>query len=142
MKLWIVLACMFLLNAPLQAAERAINKEVVIRATQEQAWAAWTTREGITSFFAPDARIEARVGGAFEIYFDPGAAAGAKGADDMRFMALQQRLERAAIAAAGAGAADLCRGALGTGGSRGHPGDTAPHRLGRRRRVGQGLQLL
>ena len=71
------------------AAERAIDKEVVLKASLDQAWRAWTTREGITSFFAPDAVIEPRVGGAFHIHMDPGAPAGAKGADDMRFMALQ-----------------------------------------------------
>lgn len=71
------------------AAERAIDKSVEIAATLDQAWQSWTTREGITSFFAPDAKIEARVGGPFQIYFDPGAPAGSKGADDMRFMALQ-----------------------------------------------------
>ncbi len=71
------------------AAERAIDKSVVITATPEQAWRAWTTREGIVSFLAPDAMIEARVGGAFQIYFDPAAPSGSKGADQMRFMALQ-----------------------------------------------------
>jgi uncharacterized protein YndB with AHSA1/START domain len=76
---------------PAGAAERAIDKEVVIAATLDQAWDAWTTREGITSFFAPDARIEPRVGGAFQVYMDPGAAPGMKGADDMRFMALQPK---------------------------------------------------
>lgn len=74
-----------------QAAERAIDKEVVVDATLDQAWAAWTTREGIVSFFAPDAVIEPRVGGAFHIHMDPGAAPGMKGADDMRFMALQPK---------------------------------------------------
>jgi len=72
-----------------RAAERAIDKEMVIPATVEQAWGAWTTREGIVSFLAPEARIEPRVGGAFQIHFDPGAAPGSKGADDMRFLALQ-----------------------------------------------------
>lgn len=74
-----------------QAAERALDKEVVIAATLDQAWAAWTTREGITSFFAPDAVIDPRVGGAFHIHIDPGGAPGMKGADDMRFMALQPK---------------------------------------------------
>ncbi|TDP73264.1 SRPBCC family protein [Roseateles toxinivorans] len=73
------------------AAERSLDKEVVINASLDQAWAAWTTREGITSFFAPDAQIEARVGGAFHIYIDPGAMPGNKGADDMRFMALSPK---------------------------------------------------
>ena len=71
------------------AAERAIDKEVVVAATAEQVWNAWTTREGITSFFAPDAKIDARVDGAFEIYINPLAEPGLKGADEMRFMALQ-----------------------------------------------------
>jgi uncharacterized protein YndB with AHSA1/START domain len=73
------------------ASERAIDKEVVIDATLDQAWHAWTTREGIVSFFAPDAVVEPRVGGAFHIHMDPGAAPGMKGADDMRFMALQPK---------------------------------------------------
>jgi uncharacterized protein YndB with AHSA1/START domain len=73
------------------AAERAIDKEVLIDATLDQAWDAWTTREGVVSFFAPDARVEARPGGAFEIWFDPLAAPGARGADGVRFMALQPR---------------------------------------------------
>ncbi|MCX8115744.1 MAG: SRPBCC domain-containing protein, partial [Burkholderiaceae bacterium] len=71
--------------------ERAIEKETVVDATLDQAWEAWTTREGITSFFAPDARIEPRAGGAFHVYIDPTAEPGLKGADEMRFMALQPK---------------------------------------------------
>jgi uncharacterized protein YndB with AHSA1/START domain len=81
-----VIAC-----GPAHAAERAIDKSIEIPATLDQAWEAWTTREGITSFFAPDATIEPRVGGAFRIYFDPSAPAGSRGADDMRYLALQPR---------------------------------------------------
>jgi uncharacterized protein YndB with AHSA1/START domain len=76
---------------PAVAAERAIDKEVVIAATPDQAWDAWTTRAGITGFFAPDAEINPTVGGAFHIYIDPLAEPGMKGADDMRFMALQPK---------------------------------------------------
>lgn len=78
-------------SPPLQAAERALDKSVEIVATLDQAWAAWTTREGITSFFAPDAKIEPRVGGAFQVYIDPLAEPGMKGADDMRVMAVQPK---------------------------------------------------
>ena len=56
-----------------QSVERAIDKTIEIAATLDDAWAAWTTRDGIVSFFAPDAKIEPRVGGAFEVYIDPGA---------------------------------------------------------------------
>ena len=79
-----------LLGATLSTAgERAITKEIVLDATVEQAWQAWTTRAGIVSFFAPDANIEARVGGPFEIHMDPLAEPGMKGADEMRYMAMQ-----------------------------------------------------
>ncbi len=84
-----ITAAIVLAGTPAGAAERAIDKEVVVNASLDQAWQAWTTREGIKSFFAPDAVVEPRVGGAFHIHMDPGAPAGAKGADDMRFMALQ-----------------------------------------------------
>src|SRR5437773_11525920 len=72
------------------ADERAIVKEVTVKTTPEIAWRTWTTAEGIRSFFAPDARVEARPDGPFEIYFNPYAAPGLKGADDMRFLALQE----------------------------------------------------
>jgi len=72
------------------AAERAIDKEAVVAATPEQVWDAWTTRDGIVSFFAPDAEIEPRVGGAFHIFINPLASPGMKGADDTHFMALQR----------------------------------------------------
>ena len=71
------------------AEERAIAKQVVVKAPVEAVWNAWTTTEGVKSFFAPDARVEARVDGPFEIYINPYAAPGMKGADDMRFLALQ-----------------------------------------------------
>lgn len=73
------------------SAERSIEKSAVIDATLDQAWDSWTTREGIIGFFAPDAKIEPKLGGAFQIYFDPMAEPGLKGADDMKYMALQPK---------------------------------------------------
>ena len=71
------------------AQERALQKEVTVAAPSAEVWAAWTTRAGIESFFAPEAEVEARVGGAFHIHIDPYGEPGMKGADDMRFLALQ-----------------------------------------------------
>jgi uncharacterized protein YndB with AHSA1/START domain len=79
------------LGGPTWAAERAIDKEIVVAATVDDVWDAWTTRAGIESFFAPEAIVDPRPGGAFHIHFDPYAQAGAKGADDMRFLALQPK---------------------------------------------------
>ena len=71
------------------AAERALDKEVIVPAPIAAVWQDWTTKAGIESFFAPEAEVDARVGGAFHIHIDPYAEPGMKGADDMRFMALQ-----------------------------------------------------
>ena len=74
---------------PVHAGERAIDKEILVPAPLDKVWESWTTREGVRGFFAPDAVVEPRAGGAFHIHFDPLAKPGARGADDMRFMALQ-----------------------------------------------------
>ena len=84
-------ALLLAIAVPVHAVERAIDKEIVVPAGLDAAWAAWTTRDGITSFFAPDALIDARVGGAFHIYINPLAEPGMKGADDMRFLAVQPK---------------------------------------------------
>lgn len=68
MKAWITLGLALALAWPVDAAERAIDKSIDVPATLDEAWAAWTTREGIIGFFAPDAEIEPRVGGAFHIH--------------------------------------------------------------------------
>jgi uncharacterized protein YndB with AHSA1/START domain len=73
------------------AAERAIDKEVIVDAGVDAVWDAWTTKAGITSFFAPDAEIDPRVGGAFHIFINPFADPGMKGADEMRFLAVQPK---------------------------------------------------
>lgn len=72
------------------AAERAIELDAVVPAPVADVWRAWTTTDGVKSFFAPDARVELRVNGPFEIYFNPLAEPGAKGADDMRILAWQE----------------------------------------------------
>ncbi|HEV7578066.1 MAG TPA: SRPBCC domain-containing protein [Caldimonas sp.] len=86
----IALAGAALLVASAAASERAIDVQVVVAAPIETVWQGWTTRAGIQTFFAPDAEVDARVGGAFHIHMDPLAEPGMKGADDMRFMALQR----------------------------------------------------
>src|SRR5688500_8846177 len=71
------------------AQERTIVKQVVVKAAPEAVWNTWTTSGGIATFFAPGARVEARVDGQFQSYFNPHAQPGLKGADDMVFLALQ-----------------------------------------------------
>ena len=84
-------ACALALSTCAAAEERALSKQVTVKAPVDAVWEAWTTTEGIKSFFAPDAKIEARPGGPFEVYINPYAEPGMKGADDMRFLAVQDK---------------------------------------------------
>jgi uncharacterized protein YndB with AHSA1/START domain len=71
--------------------ERAIRKVVVIDAPVDQVWEAWTTAKGVRSFFAPACNVELRVDGPYEIFFDPYAPAGERGAEGMRVLACQPK---------------------------------------------------
>ncbi|MGB2980302.1 MAG: SRPBCC domain-containing protein, partial [Candidatus Zixiibacteriota bacterium] len=49
-------------------SDRILRKEIVVPATLEQVWNAWTTTGGVKTFFSSDAKVELAVGGPFEIY--------------------------------------------------------------------------
>jgi uncharacterized protein YndB with AHSA1/START domain len=94
MKTWVTLAAFALLagcGVSAAAQERAVQKEAVVKAPIDAVWRAWTTSEGIVTFFAPEAVVEPRPGGAFFVHFNPYAPAGMKGADDMRVLAVQEK---------------------------------------------------
>ena len=61
--------------------ERQITDAVCVQATREEVWEAWTTAEGVATFFAPDANIQLSPGGAYEMYFRPEAEEGARGGE-------------------------------------------------------------
>ena len=54
------------------APEHDLLSAVSIRADADLVWHAWTRPERVTAWFAPEAVVEPRVGGAFELYFIPG----------------------------------------------------------------------
>ena len=58
-----------------------LAKSVLVSATVDEVWRAWTTVDGIRRFFAPDARLEIRPHGKYEILFDPEEPEGQKGAE-------------------------------------------------------------
>lgn len=58
-----------------------ITKEVEIAAPSADVWKAWTTEEGVKSFFAPGANIDLTLGGHYEIFFSPDQPYGFRGAD-------------------------------------------------------------
>jgi uncharacterized protein YndB with AHSA1/START domain len=72
------------------APERMLEKQGIVKAPIAEVWKAWTTREGVRSFFAPDANVDPRPGGLYEVYMNPFAEAGMRGADDMHVLAVQE----------------------------------------------------
>jgi uncharacterized protein YndB with AHSA1/START domain len=59
------------------------NVEVtqVVPAAPDKVWAALTTAEGVKTFFAPDAKVELKPGGAYEMYFMPDRPEGERGGE-------------------------------------------------------------
>jgi len=71
--------------------ERVIRAETIVHASQDEVWDAWTTEKGIKSFLAPECNIELRVGGPYEIFFDPEADLGRRGGEGVRILALEPK---------------------------------------------------
>jgi len=72
-----------------QTPERAVTAEVTVNVPVAEVWKAWTTEEGIKSFFAPGCKIDLRVSGAYEMHFAPDAPAGQRGGDGNVILAIQ-----------------------------------------------------
>lgn len=68
---------------------RAIAGEVLVDAPLSRVWHAWTTEEGIRSFFAPACNIDLRVGGAFEMFFLLDGEEGKRGGEGVTFLAIE-----------------------------------------------------
>ena len=66
---------------------RFIRKETVVPASRSEVYAAWTTLEGVTSFFAPEAKVELRPGGAYEMYFLRDNPPGSRGGEGLTILA-------------------------------------------------------
>ena len=71
--------------------ERVVRAEIRVDAGIDEVWDAWTTANGIRSFFAPACNVELRVNGAYEMFFDPDTEPGMRGGEGMRILALQPK---------------------------------------------------
>jgi uncharacterized protein YndB with AHSA1/START domain len=74
---------------PAVAGDRVLRTEVTLEAPVADVWSAWTTEEGLRTFFAPAAHVDLRVDGLYEIFFDPSGPPGQRGADGMRILVLE-----------------------------------------------------
>jgi len=69
--------------------EQSITGETFVNAGIDEVWKAWTTKEGITSFFSPDCNIEPKVGGPFEVLFYPSSEE-ERGSEGCTFLGIQK----------------------------------------------------
>jgi len=61
--------------------DKKICKEINVPASLSDVWNAFTTVEGIKTFFAPGGKIELKPGGCYEIYFYPPGHEGNRGSE-------------------------------------------------------------
>jgi len=78
-----------MLTVPARASKRMLTTEFEVNAPIEKVWDAWTTPDGIKTFFAPGCKVDLRVDGAYDIYFSPEAKPGDRGAEGMRILGLE-----------------------------------------------------
>ncbi len=73
---------LFSLRFHLEAAstiKQTLTKQILVQADRDTVWKTWTTAAGLQSFFAPQAKVEMRPGGSYELYFYPHAVKGRRG---------------------------------------------------------------
>ncbi len=68
----------------------AITADLVIHAPVAEVYRAWTTVEGIQSFFAREANIELKIKGAYEIIFLPENPEGSRGGEGNIILTFQE----------------------------------------------------
>ena len=69
---------------------KAITAELTVKAHIEEVYRAWTTKEGIQSFFAPDCNIKMEVMGPYEIIFLPKNDEGSRGGEGNVVLSFQK----------------------------------------------------
>ena len=74
---------------PAATTPRAIVREASVPVSRAEAWRAWTSAEGLRSFFAERVRVELRPGGPFEILFSDEAPEGERGAEGCTVLAFE-----------------------------------------------------
>lgn len=68
----------------------SLKFEKTIPAPILEVWNAWTTEEGVKTFFTPECWIELNPGGAYEMYFNLDAEPGLRGGEGCRILAIEK----------------------------------------------------
>lgn len=90
MKISLVAAALSGASLPAPASSPApVVLSTEVNAAPQAVWDAWTSEAGAKTFFAPKARVERRIGGAYEIYFLPDRPEGLRGSEGATLLALE-----------------------------------------------------
>ena len=84
----LVLAAGLSISGRAQQLDRNIYIETELNAPLPEVWDAFTTEEGLETFFAPECRIDLRVDGQLDILFFPEAPEGQRGSEGMRILSV------------------------------------------------------
>lgn len=74
----------------MSAQEKELKFEIVIDAPPADVYNAWSTTEGIKTFFAPGGEVELKLFGKYHIYFFPEAPEGKRGAEDEKVISFEE----------------------------------------------------
>lgn len=69
-----------------EQSDRILRKEMMVPAGLAEVWEAWTTTEGVQTFFSSEAKVELAIGGAYEIYFLFDQPYGSRGSEGCRVL--------------------------------------------------------
>src|SRR5262245_6818270 len=90
MKMWsVVPLSLFVISSPTLASDRVLRSEITLAAPVQDVWKAWTTDEGIATFFAPKGHVDLRVDGTYDVWFNPTGKPGERGAEGMRILGVE-----------------------------------------------------
>ena len=66
--------------------DKIITKQVIVDVPIKEVWRKWTTEEGLKTFLVKDCEVELKIGGAFEMYFNPDAPPGSQGSEGCKIL--------------------------------------------------------
>lgn len=67
-------------------SDRVLSKEILVPASVDKVWQAWTTSEGVKGFLGVDNNVELRPGGTYEFFFNADTPYGSRGSEDCRVL--------------------------------------------------------
>jgi len=70
-KVFLSLTLVFLWGISIKAQDKKIEYDFTVDASPSDVYKAWSTTDGIKTFFAPDGKVDLKMFGDYQIYFFP-----------------------------------------------------------------------